>query len=271
MRLSLCLTSCHTHQQLLTTEARDGASGAVLPASWSAAQRAGAGNCSISNVTQHSSLVVTDLDLSDAFQQPGDLVWGCPFRQQIVNSASSSLRVLQESKCAADATSANSKSPPSAAGGSCLGPELLSQLAALGINTAQLERDHPAPAAAESATQVANLSLLYVPTRHAVIPGWIMAVFLSSQCNLYQSCCLLPPPSDLDAYTVACDVDAFVVCLWDCGVQCSVDICKVKCEANAWGISSGNVIVFGFVLTANISAWLNIACGWTATLNNDAK
>lgn len=42
-----------------------------------------------------------------------------------------------------------------AAGGSCLGPELLSQLAALGINTAQLERDHPAPQAAEHVIQVA--------------------------------------------------------------------------------------------------------------------
>ena len=83
MRPSLCLTSCHTHQQLLTTEARDGASGAVLPASWSAAQRAGTGNCSIFNVTQHSSLVVTDLDLSDAFQQPGGLFGGTPSHNRL--------------------------------------------------------------------------------------------------------------------------------------------------------------------------------------------
>lgn len=170
------------------------------------------------------------------------------------------MRVLQESKSAADATSANSKSPPSAAEGSCLGPELLSQLAALGINTAQLERDHPAPAAVESAAQVANLSVLYVPTCHAVIPGRSVDIFLSSHYTLVQSCCLLFRLLHiLDAYTFACVVDTFVVCVWKCVVQCSADSCKVNATPLHWIIDLGNTVASGLVLTADISAWLKIA------------
>lgn len=44
-------------------------------------------------------------------------------------------------------------------GGSCLGPELLSQLAGLSLDSAELERNHPPPALLPSAAQVYQLHL----------------------------------------------------------------------------------------------------------------
>lgn len=54
------------------------------------------------------------------------------------------LYAVQLSSPAAEGEDADDAPSPRVAGGSCLGPELLSQLAALGVDTAQLQRNHPA-------------------------------------------------------------------------------------------------------------------------------